>query len=261
MYYHPLTPPLLGEMSTTLVQHGEEIEQILQWTPSSLVTVMIYDIVAEPSRTVHDEIITPREREDATTYCRQLQRVVGRGRGRARWCLFHAIRPEDTLVSLEMWYVQHYPVLDMLVLTGNHWNPLKIETVVPHLLGLALPCRDMGAVLVPHRVGERERCLDRQQRGISFFVSQIQLYPTPEWRYFVEVLGPHMITLTTVPLSARQLEFLETLGVCVQEYKGLEKTLENKIQQCLEWFGNVPFGFDILVHKNRRLFLEALMKK
>jgi len=260
MYYHPLTPPFLGDTSTTLDHHEKEIEQILQRTSSPL-TVIIYDIVAEPSRIHPGAILTPRKREEATAYCRQLQQVVGRDR--VRWCLFHAIRPEDTLASLEMWYVQHYPLLDMLVLTGNHWNPLKIETVVPHLLDLALPTREMGAVLLPHRAGERERCLDRLQRGISFFVSQIQLYPTPEWRYFKEVV-PLMITLTTVPVSARQLGFLATLGVGVQEYKDLlEETLENKIHQCLEWFENDPFAFDILVHSppDRRRYLEALFPK
>jgi hypothetical protein len=255
MYFHPLLPPLLGQEAETLRFHLEEIEYLLKKTPD--VTVMVYDVIEEPSRTCPTERLTPRKRGDATAYLQQLQRGIGRHR--VSWCLFRAVRTHDTLASLEEWYVQHYQDFDALVITGNHWNSaVKIEIVVPHLLNLALFEKKMGAVLIPHRPCEKERCLARQQLGISFFVTQLQLYPSPLWLNFVDMLGPAMVTLFTVPTSYKQLAFLETLGVCTQKYnERMDKPIQEKMDDCLGWLRE-PYGFDILVEKNRLSYLHRL---
>ena len=254
MYFHPLLPPLLGQESETLRFHLEEIEYLLKKTED--VTVMVYDVIEEPSRTCPTQRLTPRTRQDACAYLQELQKGVGRYR--ASWCLFRAIRTDDTLASLETWYVQHYHDFDALVITGNHWNrSIKLETIVPHLLNLALSEKKMGAVLIPHRDGEKERCLARQQLGIPFFVTQLQLYPSQLWLDFTEWLGPAVVTLFTVPSSYKQLAFLETLGVCTARYENMEKPIQEKIDDCLGWLCE-PYGFDILAEKNRLSYLHRL---
>jgi hypothetical protein len=176
-----------------------------------------------------------------------------------QWCLFLAIRPDDTLDSLKMWYGAHQHLFDALVLTGNHWNPLKVEHVYPELPRI----KKLGAVLIPHRPGERGRVLRRKNEvGVDFFVTQLQLYWTLQWEEFVELLGATLITLTTVPFSQRQLDFLEKLGVQTREYTLVENPLPEKMRHCLDLVHHVPFGLEILPEsrKNRLALLETFLE-
>ena len=273
-YHHPLAPPLLeASYPDALRVHTREIREIHEvreiqglckasTTDGGGVVVWIYDMIEEPSRKCAGDTLSPRPRHDALQYLVDLRDAVMKTKGvEVKWCLFHAIRPEDTLGSLETWYARHYPLFDALVMIGNHWNPLKVDTVIPHFLSLALPHPLFGSVVIPHRPGETQRCLDRQRRGVRFFVSQLQLYPTPEWRYFVHLLGHRMITLTTVPMSERQLHFLETLGVRTDAYQGLHDTLENNVARCLQWLEGVSYAFEILGEKHRSQYLDALLPR
>lgn len=242
-YHHPLSPPLISASYQEVVNmHHREINALVQ--KFALVVVLLYDIVDEPSRTDSTTTLTPRPRHDSVDYLRHLRHALSSVQ--VKWCLFHAIRPDDTLDTLSAWYSEHHVLFDSLVITGNHWNLLKVERVYPVLRALRLPRQELGAVLIPHRAHEMERCVRRKECGVDFFVTQLQLYPTPEWREFVRILGPSMITLTTAPTTQKQLDFLETLGVQTQGYRGIEDPLEEKVRRVLEFVSGQPFGFEIL---------------
>ena len=94
---------------------------------------------------------------------------------------------------------------------------------------------------------------------MDFFVTQLQLYPTEDWESFVDLLGNALVTLTTVPSSQKQLEFLATLGVQTQDYGRVEASLSEKMQHCWDMVEGIPFGVEILPEsrKNRRAILDA----
>jgi hypothetical protein len=257
-YYHPLCAPGLDvSMEDSLEMHREEILKLLESFLS--VTVMLYDIVEEPSRTDTSMTLHPKPRYESLSYLKHLQIKMQRVKG-IQWCLFRAIRKEDTLESLHKWYLSHHSFFDALVLTGNHWNPLKLDEVyLSWKSTTGVPLKKLGAVLIPHRFGEMERVRKRREAGVDFFVTQLQLYPTEEWKYFVNLLGNFLITLTTVPSSQKQLEFLATLGVQTHDYAGVEASLSVKMQQCWDMVHGIPFGIEILPEsrKSRRTILHV----
>jgi len=271
MYYHPICPPFLHHSyDESLETHTEEIRRLVDSFDE--VTVLLYDIVEEPSReqpfrekeqqhqTTTISVLTPKPRYDTVQYLSSLRFHIGLDKN-VKWCLFRAIRPDDTLFSLQEWYHATHHLFDALVLTGNHWNPLKMEHVYP-----ALPrsTKKLGAVLIPHRPEERARVLQRKNNiGVDFFVTQLQLYWTREWQEFVEMLGSDLVTLTTVPSSKRQLDFLETLGVQTRGYDHhVDNTLTEKMRHCLELVRTVPFGLEMLPEskKSRVALLDTFLE-
>ena len=269
MYYHPICPPFLHHSyDESLETHTEEIRRLVDTFDE--VTVLLYDIVEEPSREQKEKkqqdqaatisVLTPKPRYDTVQYLSSLRFHIGLDKN-VTWCLFRAIRPDDTLHSIKAWYEEHHHLFDALVLTGNHWNPLKMEHVYP-----ALPrtTKKLGAVLIPHRPGEKDRVLHRKNNiGVDFFVTQLQLYRTVEWQEFVEMLGTNLVTLTTVPSSHRQLDFLETLGVQTRGYyHQVDKSLTEKMRHCLDLVRTAPFGLEILPEskKSRVALLDTFLE-
>lgn len=265
MYYHPICPPLLHHSyDDTLQHHAQEIERLVGSFDE--VTVLLYDIVEEPSREQQEKelqekqtnVLVPKPRYDTVRYLQSLRKVLLNKN--VTWCLFRAIRPDDTLLSLQEWYHATHHLFDALVLTGNHWNPLKMEHVYPELPRT----KKLGAVLIPHRPGERARVLRRRNElGVDFFVTQLQLYWTREWQEFVEMLGTDLVTLTTVPSSKKQLEFLDTLGVQTRGYyEYVDNTLHEKMCHCLDLVRTVPFGLEILpeTKKSRVALLDKFLE-
>ena len=259
-YFHPLCPPLMtSSFDDTLHTHVREIEHFSNYFDT--VTVMVYDIMEEPSRRDPSDIITPRPRHDATDYMRCLRRNVNM-RLRLRWMLFRAIRREDTLETIRQWYADTMDVFDLLVMVGNHWNPLKVDVIYPYLRHLPISVqtqKQFGAVLIPHRVGEKERCQARQSQGVDFFISQLQLYPTQEWQDFNREF--FLITLTTIPSSVRQLTFLKNLGVLTEGYKDIHDAMPVKIARCMSFVKESLFGFEILSENpvTRQQYIDNLL--
>jgi len=263
-YFHPLCPPFMtSSFDDTLDTHVREIEHFSNYF--DVVTVMVYDIMEEPSRTDPSDIITPRPRHETTDYMRCLQRNVNirlRLRLRLRWMLFHAIRREDTLETIHQWYVDTMDVFDSVVMVGNHWNPLKVDVIYPYLRAVQTQRpkpKQFGAVLIPHRLGEKERCQSRRCQGVDFFISQLQLYPTQEWQDFSREFS--LITLTTIPSSDRQLTFLKNLGVLTEGYKDIHETIPVKIARCMSFVKETLFGFEILSENpvTRQQYIDNLL--
>jgi hypothetical protein len=102
----------------------------------------------------------------------------------------------------------------------------------------------------------------RNELGVDFFVTQLQLYWTPQWQEFVELLGATLVTLTTVPSSQRQLDFLEKLGVQTREYTLVENPIPEKMRHCLDLVRHVPFGMEILPEskKSRVALLDKFLQ-
>jgi len=254
-YYHLVAPPLFDSSYPDLLRdHTHEIHEIQRFHHKATTThdggvVVLVDDRRETA-----------SRHDAVQYLVDLRHAVGDTQGDVRWCLFHAIQPDDTLESLETWYVRHYPLFDALVVLDHDLNPLKVDTVIPHFMSLALSHPLFGSVLIADDPRETQRCLDRQRRGVRFFVSTLQLYPTPQWQYLVHLLGHRLITRTTVPASKQQLDVhTDILDVHTDAYEGLYDTLENNVARCLQWLQGVSYAFEILGETHRRKYLDALL--
>jgi hypothetical protein len=152
-------------------------------------------------------------------------------------------------------------VFDSLVLVGNHWNPLKVDVIYPYLRH-SIPLQEqkqLGAVLIPHRLGEKERCQMRRDQGVDFFISQLQLYPTSEWQDFNREF--YLITLTTIPSSVKQLTFLKGLGVLTEGYKDIHDSMSTKIARCISFVEDTLFGFEILTENPvaRQQYVDAIL--
>jgi len=260
-YFHPLCPPLLSSSFDDILHaHVKELESFSD--QFDMVTVMVYDIIEEPLRTDPSEIITPRPRHEAMEYMRSLRRNVNeRLKLRLRWMLFRAIRHYDTLETIHQWYVDNMDVFDSLVMVGNHWNPLKVDVIYPYLRRI-IPRQEQkqfGAVLIPHRIGEKERCRTRRDQGVNFFITQLQLYPTQEWRDFCREFS--LITLTTAPSSVKQLTFLKGLGVLTEAYKDINDSMPTKIARCMSFVEDTLFGFEILTENliARQQYVDAIL--
>lgn len=150
--------------------------------------------------------------------------------------------------------------------------------------GVGIP---LGGVTIPERHArggdEHERLLHKQERGCTFFISQV-VYDVTEakdlvsdYAYTCRERGidpvPVIFTLSVCG-SAKTLEFLSWLGVDVPRWlqndlRHSDDPLEVSLRQCTatveELIGfcrrlGVPFGFNIESVSNRRVEIEASME-
>ncbi|SDT67450.1 5,10-methylenetetrahydrofolate reductase [Actinoplanes derwentensis] len=142
------------------------------------------------------------------------------------------------------------------------------------------PDLPLGAVVIPERAGEHQRMLAKQDRGASFFVTQV-VYHVNEMKnllsdYFYECrtrdAAPRPVIFTlSLCGSLKTLEFVSWLGVDVPRWlensiRHSEDPLAESYRQCLaiardlidfcEHLG-LPYGFNIESVSIRKAEIEA----